>query len=129
MLTGNPVLAPHLAQALIGRRQVELQAVVVQNLLSDLSQAGEEESFTPILERRGLRIERIGYNGGTSDLLVLSEREITEIEIRLPRAHTHELAGRSGNGPGCSASSTTPLGPTSTFDSLMTETWARSPSM
>jgi hypothetical protein len=30
-----------------------------------------------------LRVERLGYTGGTSETVVLSEREITEIEIRL----------------------------------------------
>ena len=37
----------------------DAQAITVQNLLADLPLAGEEESFTSILKRRGLRIERI----------------------------------------------------------------------
>ena len=37
----------------------DAHAVMVKNLLSGIHQAGQDESFTPILERRGLRIERI----------------------------------------------------------------------
>ena len=36
---------------------------MVQNLLSDLPLAGGEESFAAILERRGVRIERIVSHG------------------------------------------------------------------
>ncbi len=36
---------------------------MVRNLLADLPLAGAEESFSPILERRGLRIERIVSHG------------------------------------------------------------------
>ena len=35
----------------------------MQNLLADVPLAGGEESFMPILERRGLRIERIVSHG------------------------------------------------------------------
>ena len=38
-------------------------AIVVQNLLADLPLGGGEESFMPILERPGLRIERIVSRG------------------------------------------------------------------
>jgi len=39
------------------------QAIAVQNLLAGIAQAGQDEMFTPILERRGLRIERIVSHG------------------------------------------------------------------
>lgn len=39
------------------------QAIAVQNLLSGIAQAGQYESFTAILERPGLRIQRIVSQG------------------------------------------------------------------
>ena len=41
----------------------DARAITVQNLFSGLPLAGAEESFVPILERRGLRIERIVSHG------------------------------------------------------------------
>ena len=41
----------------------DAQAIVVKNLLSDLPLAGPEESLISILERPGLRIERIVSRG------------------------------------------------------------------
>jgi hypothetical protein len=45
-----------------------------------------EGAFRIVPEEAGtyrLKLERLGYTGGTSETVVLSEREITEIEIRL----------------------------------------------
>ena len=39
---------------------------MVQNLLSGLPEAGQHENFMPILERPGLRIERIVSQGHTT---------------------------------------------------------------
>ena len=42
------------------------QAIEVQNLLAGIAQAGQDEMVTAILERQGLRIERIVSHGHTT---------------------------------------------------------------